>query len=206
MNWIVPGVFVAAYLYLSGKMMKDQLQRITVTNAHLGKPSVSLTETKIPIVLDVYNPNSSIIKFDYFQGFVSRAGIRLGDFAFDGKGQKIELKGRGVTPITFNVRLTTLGVVRSLFNIISNLSNQKPQDTIFTVDGIYSAGGFDIPVKFSYDVKKNAVVKTGVAGIGKPYVKMEFNSSKEMEEHFKKNCGQQMEKNIKLFMKNLKAT
>lgn len=179
MNFIVPTAALAALLIISNKQTMQQMQRISVAGAKIGTVKVSLTETVFPLTLSVYNPNSSELHFNYFQGFVSRNGTRIGEFTFNSDGKSIALASRGTTPMTFNVRITTLGVVRSLFSLFKNFTTSTSLSAVFDVDGIYNAGGFDIPVKFSYDVKKNSFVNNSntVAGIGltdKEYYDYEF--------------------------------
>jgi len=164
MNLVIPALAVG-YLFYSGmKSMGERLQKCEISSFKLGKLSIGLQQTTIPVVLNIFNPNNTDVPAEYFRGIISRAGKKVGDFTFDSKGERILLKARQETPITFNIRITTVGVLSNLVNIFKNLFAAKPLDTVFTISGIISIGGFDLPVNFAYDVKTQKVV-SGVAGI-----------------------------------------
>jgi LEA14-like dessication related protein len=174
-------------LILSGKSLKDQLERVSVTNFRIQVGGFKLTEVLLKVTLDIYNPNSQALKFGYFQGYIYRNGIRLGRFVFNDDGKNTKFPARATTPATFNVNITTAGIVSNLFNILKNLKNQKPIDTTLMIDGIINIGGMDIPIKYSYDLK-NAI--SGPAVIGKPYAKFEFNSNEEMASYLRRPCAE----------------
>lgn len=179
---LIPAGIVAVALF-AGKGLKEKLQRISVTNFRLKVGSIKLNEVLLQVTLDIYNPNTSQLVFGYFQGYIYRNGIRLGRFDFNATGSPMKFPGRSTTPATFNVRLTTAGIVANLFNILRNLHQQPANALNFSVDGILNVGGFDMPIKYEYNLK------SGVAGIGKPYVKMEFGSNEEMQKYFRKPCS-----------------
>lgn len=186
MNALLP--VGAILLFFAGKTLQQKLERISITGLHIKPGSISFTEVLLQVTLDVYNPNSSSLDFNFFNGYIYRNGIRLGRFDFNNSKGGAKIAGRGTTPVTFNVRITTAGVVGNLFNILKNIKNQKAVDLTFSIDALLNVGGFDVPVKYSYNLK-DAI--SGVHSVGKPYVKMEFANNAEMENHFKKNCGEQ---------------
>lgn len=165
MNLIFPAGIIAYLVYQGAKSTGDKIQKCEITSFKLGKVSVALTQTTIPVVVSVLNPNNSDVRAEYFRGVIYRAGKKLGEFVFDSSGQNVLLKSRQVTPLTFSVKLSNIGIVSSLVNIFKNISTATPLDTVFTINGIIQISGFDIPVNFSYDVKTGKEVKSAVSGI-----------------------------------------
>lgn len=197
MNLIVPAVVIGAWYFSNLKSTGEKLQRCEISSFKIGKLNIGLQETIIPVTLQVFNPNNTAVAAEYFRGKVYRAGIRIGDFSFDSKGQNVSLAARSNTPLTFNVRIGTIGAAKTIFDIFKNLFNAKAIDTVFTIDGIIAISGIDIPVKYSFDAKTGQQVKA-ISGIGKPYAKLEFNSNREMDEYFKGGCKQ----SVPAFSKN----
>jgi len=157
MNPVLPILIIGAAI-LAGKSLKEQVERISITNFKISAGSIKINEVLLKVTLDVYNPNSMALPFGYFAGYIYRNGIRLGRFEF--KDTAVKIPGRSTTPITFNVKITTAGVVMNLFDILKNITKQKPVDLTFSVDGILNIGGYDAPVKYSYNLKN------AVGGIG----------------------------------------
>lgn len=191
MNLIIPAVALGAWYISTLKSTGEKLQRCEITSFKLGKLNIGLQETIIPVTLQVFNPNSTAVAAEYFRGKVFRAGIRIADFSFDSKGQNVQLQPRSNTPLTFNVRIGSVGAVKTIFDIFKNLFNAKALDTVFTIDGIITISGIDIPVQFSFDAKTGQQIKA-VSGIGKPYAKMEFSSNEEMTKYFEGGCRNKM--------------
>lgn len=181
MNLVVPALAVGYLFYTGMKSMGERLQKCEISSFKLGKLSIGLQQTTIPVVLNIFNPNNTDVPAEYFRGIISRAGNKVGDFTFDSKGERILLKARQETPLTFNIRITTVGVLTNLVNIFKNLFAARPIETVFTVNGTISIGGFDLPVNFAYDVKTQKVVDS-VNGIGR--VESQEVLNQEIENYF----------------------
>ena len=159
MNPVLILVGVAALaLYSTATNTKEQVERLTITGAKIGKPVIQLLNTQLPVLLQINNPNSNKLSFRYFQGFVLYKGKRIANFNHTAGDKDVPLAGRATTPMQFMVSINNLNLGINVAELVKTLAGGKSVSTVFTIDGIYNAGGIDIPVKFSYDVKKNAVM------------------------------------------------
>jgi hypothetical protein len=192
MNLLVPAVLVGGYLFVNNmRTTGEAIKKCEISAFKLGKLSIGAQQTTIPVELSILNPNNRDVPAEYFRGVVYRAGIKIADFTFDSKDKAVMLKKRTTTPLTFNIRITTIGAVRNIIDVFKNLLAARPIDSVFTVKGVIVISGFDIPVDFTWDVAKNKSINQ-VSGIGKPYAKMEFNSNAEMKAYFKEGCRQKL--------------
>ena len=188
MKLLVPALLVGGgyMLITSLKNTGERLKKCEINSFKLGKLQMpNAQEMIIPVELRVFNPNNTDVPAEYFRGNVYRAGVKIGDFTFNSGSKNVMLKARSETPLTFQVRVTTIGAVRTIVDIFKNLLAARPIDSVFKIEGILAIGGFDIPVLFNYDVKTNKLLNSNVAGIGKPYVKLEFDSNDALQKHFK---------------------
>lgn len=187
MNLLIPAAAFGAYYLLSMKDTGERLRKCEISSFKLGKIQLGLQQTTIPVELQVFNPNNTDVPAEYFRGIVSRAGKKIADFTFDSQGKSVMLKRGTTTPLIFNVRITTLGIVTNLVGLFKSMVAAQPFETTFTVNGILRINGFDIPVNFNWDAKAGKAVKP-IAGIGKPYAKIEFANNEEMQTYFRKPC------------------
>ena len=157
----------SAWYFMSLKKTGEKITRCEISSFKLGKLSIGLQQTTIPVELQIFNPNSTDVPADYFRGIVKRAGIKIGDFTFDSLGKSTMIKSRRTTPLTFNVRVSSLGAIRNIVDVFKNLLAARPIDTVFTIEGIIAIGGFDVPVNYKWDVKSNKAVNqvSGIDGL-----------------------------------------
>ena len=165
MNLLIPAAAFGAYYLYSMKDTGERLRKCEINSFKLGKIQLGLQQTTIPVELQVFNPNNTDVPAEYFRGIVSRAGKRIADFTFDSQGKSVMLKRGTTTPLIFNVRITTLGIVTNLVGLFKSMVAAKPFETTFTVNGTLRINGFDIPVNFSWDAKAGKAVQQ-IAGIG----------------------------------------
>lgn len=140
------------------KRQADALTKCEIHKFKLGTLKIGLQEITIPVILDIYNPNSVTVSVDYFRGNVYRAGIKVGDFSFTPDKGSVGIKGRSTTPLTFNVRIGTIGAVRQIIDVFKNLFGAKPLDSVFRIEGVIQVSGFSTPINKSWDVKNQKEV------------------------------------------------
>lgn len=162
-SWLLPlGLGATAIALLSFGMKKRALERVSIKGGSLklDKSQTNITQAVFILTLQVYNPNSTNIQFEYFQAFVSRAGSRLGEFLFNGQGKNMVLKPRDITPVPFTIRFSNFGLVSNIVEIIKQLLNGGGLvSLVLDIDGILTAGGLDVPVKASFDMRTQQLVQ-----------------------------------------------
>lgn len=169
-NFLTYGVIGAAGIYLASKAYNatNAVKNLAVSRARISKVKLNLFSIDITMMLEVNNPSSVTIPFDYFTGSILYQGNKLANFGFDGHGQNIQLKSRSITPVTFLVAVSTPALVSKIFQLLKDIGYGKKVDTIFTIQGTFSAAGVDIPVSFTYDIRPGAVNGIGRFGFGSP--------------------------------------
>ena len=158
------GIGAGALAYFGSKAvnLKQAIAKLTATN-----PKIKIAFQGIKIVLDItvdiLNPGSIDIPFEYYTGIVLYDNAKIADFTHNGNGKNILLKGRSTTPLTFKVNVATASTIFKLVKVIKALSSQAKVDTLMAVQSSIYAAGFDVPINFVYDLKKQEVV----SGIGR---------------------------------------
>lgn len=157
-----------AYLAIRNVSNKWQaLQRLSYSNPKVKVKSISLLNMELEMSLDIINSNTADLTLDYFTGIVNYQGKQLTTFTFNANGKNTVIEGRKTTTIPFTLIVKNIQALGTIVKLISAISAGKTTSTIINVDGILFAAGFDVPVKFDYDIKAGNVVKsTSVKGIG----------------------------------------
>lgn len=158
------GIGVAALAYFASKAvnLKQAIARLTATNPKI-KIALQGLNVVLNITVDIVNPGSVDIPFEYYTGIVLYDNAKIADFTYNGNGKNILLKGRSATPLTFKVNVATAQTVIKLARVLKALVGQGKVDTMVAVQSSVYAAGFDVPVNFVYDLKTQSVV----SGIGR---------------------------------------
>lgn len=165
-NFLFIGAGVAALYYLGAKAynIKEAVKRLSVTNPKIAaRPSIKALNIFIDISVDIVNPGSSDIPFEYYAGTIIYDSTKIADFNFNGNGKSIILKARSKTPLAFQVSVTNINTFYKITKIIIAVNKNLPVDTKIAINSSIYAAGLDVPVNFIYDIKKLEVV----SGIGK---------------------------------------
>lgn len=160
---LIPLALGGAVTYFLFATKKQAIERISIKGGSMkmDKTQTNITQAVFILTLNIYNPNSTEIKFEYFQAFVSRAGSRLGEFLYNGVGKNMVLKPRDITPVPFTIRFSNIGLVSNIVDIVKQLLNNTPQlvSLVLDIDGIITAGGLDLPVNVSFDIKTQQLIQ-----------------------------------------------
>ena len=162
-NLLLLGGGAAVLYYLSTKAynIRQAVKKISFTNPRItAKPDIKLLRTVFTLSLEIVNPGSADIAFEYYAGTIIYAGKKISDFRFDGVKT---LRSRSKTPVSFEVTVSNPGVITSLVKIIKAIAQKKKIDSIIAVNGSLYAAGIDVPVNFVYDIAK----QEQVSGVGK---------------------------------------
>lgn len=178
----------------------NSIKRLEYLNPKIKFGAISLTSISCEISLDLRNPGSADIPLDYFTGDIIYQGRRLSNFTFNQAGKNFIIKARSTTRVPFTVNISTFSAVSTIVSLIKAITGGGGVSPIVSINGSIYAAGFDVPVKFDYDLKSNTVIKSNmpIAGIGSVKATLEFGSNGEMEKYF---GNRRMEKKI-LFSKN----
>ena len=158
------GIGAGALVYFGSRAvnLKQAIAKLTATNPKI-KIALQGIRIVLDITVDIVNPGSVDIPFEYYTGILLYDNAKIADFTHNGNGKNILLKGRSATPLTFKVNIATASTIFKLVKVIKALSNQAKVDTLMAVQSSVYAAGFDVPVNFVYDLKTQAVV----SGVGK---------------------------------------
>lgn len=132
---------------------KNTVPKLQVVGSRLGKPKISLLRANIPIELDVMNPTSSPVNFEYYAGNIVYSGANLASFSFNGNNGNYTITPRTTTTIKFDLSITNLNVLNKVKDIVMKIINKQPVTSVITIDSTFFALGRDLPVKFSVDLK-----------------------------------------------------
>jgi hypothetical protein len=171
-----------AYLFTRGWNTAQGVQRLEYFNPRIKITKLSLTGADLQLQLDLRNPSSADIFLQYFYGNVNYlqndVPTRIAGFTFSPTGTSaLMIKARSTTTVPFTIRISSISAVSFITKLIKAIGSGTPVSTMLQVDGLMHAAGLDIPVKFNYDVKSNAI-----SGIGR----METQSllTEEIENYF----------------------
>lgn len=160
------GLIGGALLYLGGKAfnIKEAVKKLSVSNPKItAKPNIKGLNILIDISLQIFNPGSVDIPFEYYAGTLIYDTTKIADFNFNGNGKAIILKARSKTPLAFQVSVTNVNTAYKLLQVIKAIKKNLPVDTKIAVNSSIYAAGLDVPVNFIYDLKKLEVI----SGIGR---------------------------------------
>lgn len=176
---LVGGVVAAGLLLTKAAKKINAVKRLTYKNPKIKVAKLSFSGLELAMTMDFVNDSSEDIPIEYFTGSVQYQGSDLSKFTFNGNGKNIIIKARTTTNVPFIVVVKSLGAIATISKIVKAISKKTPVSTIVNVDGIFSAAGVDMPVKFAYDLKTQSL-----AGIGAVSARLEFKSNAEMERYF----------------------
>lgn len=150
----------------------NALKRLEYLNPKIKFGSLSLTSIPCEISLELRNPGSADIPLDYFTGDILYQGRRLSNFTFNQAGKNFVIKGRSTTRVPFTVNISTISAISIIVNLIKAIKGGGGVSSIISINGSIYAAGFDVPVKFDYDLRSNTVIKANaaIAGAGKAVV------------------------------------
>lgn len=151
-------------LYTASKAVsiKDAVKKLRAANPKIHLSQAKLLSILFDVQLDIVNPSSVDIPFSYYAGNLSYNGSNLANFRYEGAANAV-LKARTATTIKFQVNIVSVNLVTQLVKLITALSNQQNVASVVSIDSSVFAAGVDLPVKFSYDLKKQSVI----SGVGK---------------------------------------
>lgn len=154
----------AVYFLATKTLNASQLfGKLTVVGGKIKKFSLKgLFSIDVQIELQVQNTGSISIPLEYYTGTITHAGTQVSNFTFNGTGKNVVIKERSTTPMLFNLQINTLSFVLKLVNVIKDVAAGRKVDSKLFIDSSFYAGGFDLPVKFEYDLKPDTL-----KGIGK---------------------------------------
>lgn len=179
---LLGGGALAVYLLGKGWNTAQGVKRLEYTNPKIKIGKVNLTGAELQMTIDLRNVASTDIYLQYFTGNVNwvdktGAASKISSFSFDA-GKSVVIKARSVTTVPFTLRISTLNAIQFIVKLVNAITyNTGGISTMLQVDGSMYAAGLDIPVKFNYDVKSNAV-----SGIGR--VETQATIDAEIENYF----------------------
>lgn len=148
------------YLAITAFNKVQAAKQISYRNPKVAHVSIGVQNITIQMSVDVVNPTTSDLPFDYFAGSISYKGSVLADFNFTGYGKDIYIKQRTTTTIPFQLTIPTVKLGVNLVNTIKNILNGNTVDTVFTVHSTITVSGTSFPLDFSYDVKNSIGIGT----------------------------------------------
>jgi hypothetical protein len=198
---IVPVAIGAGLIYFLAKGYNTvkAAGNLQYLNPRIKLGKIGLTRVELQMTIDLQNTGSANIPLQYFTGninyLLNNVPKKLSSFTFNPSATTAtSIKARATTTVPFTVVISNLSAISTLVQIVKSLTTPGNKlGTVIQVDGSMYAAGVDIPVKFNYDIKNNAV-----AGIGTVKASLEFGSNTEMEKYF---TGKRADKKI-MFSKN----
>lgn len=152
------GAAIVYGIYAKWNNVKNAIPKISVSNPTISaKPSIKALSIVLDITIDVNNPGSSDIPFDYYTGTVLYAGGKIADFNFNNNGKIVNLKARSKTPLAFQISIANLTVAYKIIKLLKAVSQNLPVDTKLEVRSSFYAAGIDVPVNYVYDIKTLSV-------------------------------------------------
>jgi hypothetical protein len=143
--------------------IKEAIDKLSVSNPRIKVNFAALT-VALDVWVDINNPASVDIPFEYYAGSVLYAGSEIGKFNSNYQGQNVTLKQRSFTPVNFKVNINNLQTIWKLKGLLQSLaSGNKDVDSNITIRSAIYAGGFDVPVNFVYSLKTQTVI-AGISG------------------------------------------
>lgn len=163
MKLLPVALLVGGGLYLAAKGFNttQAVKRLEYRNPRLKFKKINLSGVELVITLDITNPTSANIPLQYFAGNVNYNNTKLSSFTFDATKTKIDIAARSTVAVPFTLIISSYGAIQTLVNIYKNISSNTKLNTMLAIDATMYAAGVDVPVKFNYDFKNNAV-----SGIG----------------------------------------
>lgn len=157
-----------AYLLAKGYNTLQAANRLQYLNPRIKLGKIGLTRVELQMTIDLQNTGSADIPLQYFTGNINyifgtpATPNKLSSFTFNpGATNATSIKARSITTVPFTVVISNLSAISTIVKIVKSLTSGDKLSTLIQVDGAMYAAGVDIPVKFTYDIKNNAV-----AGIG----------------------------------------
>lgn len=200
---ILPLAIGAGAVYLLARSFANTsqaLQRLTYANPKIKVNNVGLLNTQLTIALDITNPASANINLDYFTGNIIYQGKTISSFTFNANGTQTTIKARSTSTIPFTVNIKNLQAIGVFIALAKDLASGQKIPTVISVNGSLYAAGFDVPVRFDYDVKNGVVVPSAANKIAGVEAKLQFSSVADMEKYFSiKRAGK---KKLPVFSKN----
>jgi hypothetical protein len=138
------------------------LKRLTWSNPKVTFKKVGILNSELLISLDIYNPSSADVALDYFTGIVGYNGKAVSNFTFNANGKNTIIKARQTSAIPFTVIVKNVNTIATIVSIAKQLTQGKKIPSIINVTGSLFAAGWDVPVKFNYDVKTGTVVPEAI--------------------------------------------
>lgn len=159
---ITGGAAAIYYLGVKAFNIKEAVKKLSATNPKLtAKPGINILQAVFEMSLDIANPGSTNIPFEYYAGTIIYEGSKIADFNFNGSG--MVLKARSKTPIRFTVTISNTKFILSLIKIINAISRKQKVNSTFAINSSIYAAGADVPINFVYDIASQEVI----SGIGK---------------------------------------
>lgn len=181
-KFILPIAIGAGIYFLATRAANaaQTLGKLSVVGGKIKKLSFKgLFSIDVQVELKVNNPGSISIPLEYYTGTISHAGTKISNFTFNAQQKNVELHARTITPVLFNLSISTISFVTKLANVIKDLAAGNKVDSILQINSSLYAGGFDLPVNFTHDLKPGSV--QGIAGVK---ATLEFKNNSEMEKYF----------------------
>ncbi len=166
---VAPLLIGGGLIYLLTKA-SNAIQTVRNLSVQLGRiKNVNFKGLSIDVTLElqVNNPGSVDIPFEYYTGTITHAGSKISSFTFNGTGQNIVFKRYSLTPVTFVLSISSINLVYQLVQLVTDIKNGRKVDSMFYIASTLHTTGVDIPVNFSYDIKPGAVNGLGKIRFGK---------------------------------------
>ncbi len=161
---LVGAAGLAYWLSTKAYNLKEAISKLSATNPRI-KASFTALTLSLNVKIDVVNPSSADIPFEYYAGTINYAGSEVAKFNYNYQGRRVIIPQRGLITLDFVVNVSNLQTLWKLKAIIQSLiQGNKNIDSKFYVTSAIYAGGFDVPVNFVYDMRQQAVV-SGVQNV-----------------------------------------
>jgi LEA14-like dessication related protein len=157
---IIPIAIIGAGAYYVATRAFNTAQavgRLKVVGFKVQKFNASPFNMSMDILLKVENPGSANIPLEYYTGSIIYNGATLSQFSFNGNGKNFSFKARGITEIPFTARISNIGAIAQVINLVKKIALREKVDTVFEIKSNLFAGGIDLPVNFSHDLKPSVV-------------------------------------------------
>lgn len=152
---ILPTVAIGAGVIwaFSSFTTANSVSKLKVVGFKLKGFNIQATQAEITAMLAVENPNRIPVPIEYFSGDLLYGINKLASFSLTGNNTNTSLPKQQVSEVPFVIRVGNLNALILLAQIATKLAKKEPVNTVFSINAVLSAGGMNLPVQSSFNLK-----------------------------------------------------